>query len=82
MKYLALTLNIMRKRWLFHVILVIELAALLILTNVMTATVNSKTMLLEPYRELMNEKGIVVHVENLMIMEECTNEEIRPFLKI
>ena len=46
MKYLALTLNIMRKRWLFHVILVIELAALLILTNVMTATVNSKTMLL------------------------------------
>lgn len=81
MKYLALTLNIMRKRWLFHVILVMELAALLILTNVMTATVNSKTMLLEPYRALMNEKGAVVQVENLMIMEECTNEEIRPFLK-
>ena len=80
MKYLPLTFGIMRRRWLFTLIIVIETAALLILTNTMIATVISKNMLYEPYRAILEKNGVVVDVSNLNMME-CSNEDIAPFLE-
>ena len=79
MKYLPLTFGIMRRRWLFTLIIVIETAALLILTNTMIATVISKNMLYEPYRAILEKNGVVVDASNLNMME-CSNEDIAPFL--
>ena len=79
MKYLPLTFGIMRRRWLFTLIIVIETAALLILTNTMIATVISKNMLYEPYREILEKNGVVVDASNLNMMD-CGNEDIAPFL--
>lgn len=80
MKYLPLTFGIMRRRWLFTLIIVIETAALLILTNTMIATVISKNMLYEPYRAILEKNGVVVDASNLNMME-CSNEDIAPFLE-
>lgn len=79
MKYLPLTLGIMRRRWVFTLIIVIETAALFILTNTMIATVISKNMLYEPYREILEKNGVVVDASNLNMMD-CGNEDIAPFL--
>ena len=80
MKYLPLTFGIMRRRRLFTLIIVIETAALLILTNTMIATVISKNMLYEPYRAILEKNGVVVDASNLNMME-CSNEDIAPFLE-
>lgn len=81
MKYFQLAFGLMRKRWLFNLILIIEIAALLILTNTMYSTVKSKQMVYEPYKDILSEKGVVVDVSSLDLIE-CSNEEIAPFLEV
>lgn len=81
MRYLRLALGLMRRRWLFNLILIIEVAALLILTNTMYSTVKSKQMVYEPYKDILSKKGVVVDATSLDIME-CSNEEIAPFLEV
>lgn len=80
MRYLSLAGGILRKQWLFTLIIVLETAVLLVLTNTMMAAVNSKNMLYEPYRGLLQETGVVVDASNLYMMD-CDNEEIMPFLE-
>ena len=80
MKYIHLALGMMKKRWLFTVIIVLEIAVLLILTNIMIATANSKYMLYEPYKNLLTENGIVLDVASLNMLE-CDNDDIKPFLE-
>ena len=80
MKYIRLALGMMKKRWLFTVIIVLEIAILLILTNIMIATANSKYMLYEPYKNLLTENGIVLDVASLNMLE-CDNDDIKPFLE-
>ena len=80
MKYIRLALGMMKKRWLFTVIIIIETAVLLVLTNIMIATANSKYMLYEPYKNLLTENGIVLDVSSLNVLE-CDNEDIQPFLE-
>lgn len=81
MRYLRLAFGLMRRRWLFTLILIIEVAALLILTNTMYSTVKSKQMVYEPYKDILSEKGVVVDATSLDLME-CNNEEITPFLEV
>lgn len=81
MKYIQLAFGLMRRRWLFTLILIIEIAALLILSNTMYSTAAAKQMVYEPYREILSEKGVVVDATSLDIME-CSNEEIAPFLEV
>lgn len=81
MKYLQLALGLMRRRLLFTLILIIEVAALMILTNTMYSTAISKQMVYEPYKDILSENGVVVDATSLDIME-CSNEEIAPFLEV
>lgn len=81
MRYLRLALGLMRRRWLFTLILIIEVAALLILTNTMYSTVRSKQMVYEPYKDILSENGVVVDATSLDLME-CNNEEITTFLEV
>ena len=80
MKYIHLAFGMMKKRWLFTVIIIIETAVLLVLTNIMIATANSKYMLYEPYKDLLTENGIVLDVSSLNMLE-CDNDDIKPFLE-
>ena len=80
MRYIHLALGMMKKRWLFTVIIIIETAVLLVLTNIMIATANSKYMLYEPYKNLLTENGIVLDVSSLNMLE-CDNDDIKPFLE-
>ena len=80
MRYIHLALGMMKKRWLFTVIIIIETAVLLVLTNTMIATANSKYMLYEPYKNLLTENGIVLDVSSLNMLE-CDNDDIKPFLE-
>ena len=81
MKYIQLAFGLMRRRWLFTLVLIIEIAALLILTNTMYSTAAAKQMVYEPYRDILSENGVVVDATSLDIME-CYNEEIAPFLEV
>ena len=81
MKYIQLALGLMRQRWLFNLIVIIEIASLLILTNTMYSTVRSKQMIYEPYKDILRENGVVVDAASLDFME-CSNEEIAPFLQV
>ena len=81
MKYIQLAFGLMRRRWLFTLILIIEIAALLILSNTMYSTAAAKQMVYEPYMDILSEKGVVVDATSLDIME-CSNEEITPFLEV
>ena len=60
MNYFRIAISFLRKRWLFTLIIILEIAALLVLTNVMVATVHSKQMVYEPYRNILSENGVVV----------------------
>lgn len=80
MSYFRLAISFLSKRWLFTLIIIIEIAALLVLTNVMIATVHSKQMIYEPYKKILSENGVMLDVSNLDIME-CENEDIKPFLE-
>lgn len=81
MKYIQLAFGLMRRRLLFTLILIVEVAALLILINIMYSTAAAKQMVYEPYREILSENGVVVDASSLDLME-CSNEEITPFLQV
>ena len=59
MKYIHLAFGMMKKRWLFTVIIIIETAVLLVLTNTMIATANSKYMLYEDKNSLFSVENSV-----------------------
>ena len=63
MKYFKIAYNMFVHKLLFNVILIIEIAALLILSNVVIASYNSKAMLYRPYEDILNNEGVAVYVD-------------------
>ena len=59
MRYFKLAYDILVDRFVFNLLIILEIAAMLILTNTVVATYNSKKMLYEPYRELLSHNGVV-----------------------
>ncbi|MGN1457210.1 MAG: hypothetical protein ACI4XP_04550 [Acutalibacteraceae bacterium] len=64
MKYFKIAYNMFVHKLLFNVILIIEIAALLILSNVVIASYNSKSMLYRPYEDILNNnEGVAVYID-------------------
>lgn len=64
MKYFNFGFIAISKKLLFSIFMIIEIAALLVITNVTVANFNSKNMLIEPYQEILN-KGASIYQLNL-----------------
>ncbi len=59
MRYFKLAYDIFTNKFLFNLLVILEISAMLILTNTVIATYNSKKMLYEPYREMLSHNGVV-----------------------
>ena len=59
MRYFKLAYDIFINKFLFNLLIILEIAAMLILTNTVIATYNSKKMLYEPYKEMLSHNGVV-----------------------
>jgi len=59
MRYFKLAYDIFINKFLFNLLVILEIAAMLILTNTVIATYNSKKMLYEPYKEMLSHNGVV-----------------------
>ena len=65
MKYYKIAYGLLVNRFLSALFVSIEIAALLILANTVTATYNSKNLLLKPYRDILQSDGVVLDVSSL-----------------
>ncbi|MBQ9673965.1 MAG: hypothetical protein IJV39_04995 [Ruminococcus sp.] len=61
MKYFKIAYNMLINRILFNLVIVLEIAAVLVLTNTVVATWNSKTMLYDPYKDILKNDGMVIY---------------------
>lgn len=77
MRYFKLAYQIFVSKLLFNVLIILETAALLILTNTVVATYNSKKMLLTPYEELLSHKGLVVLMNDSAELSFSENESLQ-----
>ena len=59
MRYFKLAYDIFTNKFMFNLLVILEIFAMLILTNTVIATYNSKKMLYEPYREILSHNGVV-----------------------
>ena len=57
MKYLKFGFESILKRVGFNILIIVEIALLLLVTNIMIANCNNKSFLYEPYREILSCKG-------------------------
>ncbi|MDD6489713.1 MAG: hypothetical protein PUG48_07860 [Clostridia bacterium] len=82
MKYLKIAYNMFVHKLLFNVILIIEIAALIILSNVVIASYNSKSMLYKPYEDILNNnEGVAVYIDSDMPFTEEDMDNIRKNLE-
>lgn len=67
MRYFKIAYNLIVSRFVFTLIIIVEVAALLILSNVVIGTYNGKDMLYKPYRDIFeNNAGVVMHFDTLV----------------
>ena len=60
MKYFKLAYDMLTHKLLFNIIIIIEIAAVLTLTNIVISAYNGKAMLYEPYKEMLQNSGVVI----------------------
>lgn len=76
MKYFKLAYNIFANKLLLNILAIVEIAAILVLTNTVVATHNSKKMLYAPYEELLSQKGVAFSVYGPEDIYLLSDEEI------
>lgn len=82
MKYFKIAYNMFVHKLLFNVILIIEIAALLILSNVVIASYNSKSVLYRPYEDILNNnEGVAVYIRTDMPFVQKDIDNIRKNLE-
>ncbi len=62
MRYFKLAYNIFANKLLINLVIALEVAAILVLTNTVVSTYNSKKMLYYPYEELLSQNGAVIYL--------------------
>ena len=78
--YFKLSFNILIHKALFNILIIIEIAAMLILTNIVVSSYNGKTFLYEPYKDLLDNDGVVCELD-LAMGYGNTNEDISAIIE-
>lgn len=73
-KYFKIAYGLLANKFLSVLFVSIEIAALMILSNTVIATYNSKNLLLKPYEEILQNDGVVMDVSSLWENENDYNE--------
>lgn len=77
MKYFKLAYDVFVSKLLYNILIILEIVALLVLTNTVVASYNSKKMLLVPYEELLTHKGLVAIMKDSPEFCFSDNEELQ-----
>ena len=77
MKYFKMAYNLIVSRFIFTLIIIFEVAALLILSNTIIGVYNGKNMLYKPYKDIFeNNAGVAINVSNLVGRRETHNSDV------
>lgn len=76
MKYFKLAYDMLTHKLFFNIIIIIEIAAVLTLTNTVISAYNGKAMLYKPYKELLQNSGIVID-QDLNMGMRSNHEDIK-----
>ena len=77
MRYIKLAFHIILYKPWFNLLIILEVTAMLILTNAVIAAYNSRQMLYAPYRDILAEQGVILMLENKEILEIADDDDIR-----
>lgn len=77
MRYIKLAFHIILYKPWFNLLIILEVTAMLILTNAVIAAYNSRQMLYAPYRDILAEQGVVLMLENKEMLEIADDDDIR-----
>lgn len=76
MKYFKLAYDMVIHRFLFNLLIVLEIAAMLILTNTVIAAYNGKKMLYAPYEDMLSNQGVVLVMNRPEEFAFTDNEDV------
>ena len=76
MRYIKLAFHIILYKPWFNLLIILEVTAMLILTNAVIAAYNSRQMLYAPYRDILAEQGVVLMLENKEMLEIADDDDI------
>ncbi len=80
MKYFKLGFNMLIHKTMFNILIILEIAAMLVLTNIVISSYNGKDFLYEPYKKLLNNNGVVCEMD-LSMGYGNNNEDIRKIIE-
>ena len=77
MRYFKIAYNLIVSRFVFTLIIIVEVAALLILSNTIIGVYNGKNMLYKPYKDIFeNNAGVAMDVDDLLWRKETQNSDV------
>ena len=76
-KYFRLAYDIITNKLLFNMLIILEIAGMLVLTNIVIASYNSKKMLYLPYKDILSDKGVVFAAYSHEILEFSENKDVQ-----
>ena len=77
MRYFKIAYNLIVSRFVFTLIIIVEVAALLILSNTIKGVYNGKNMLYKPYKDIFeNNAGVAMDVDDLLWRKETQNSDV------
>ena len=76
MKYFKLAYDMVIHRFLFNLLIVLEIAAVLILTNTVISAYNGKKTLYAPYEEILSNQGVILTMNRPEDFAFTDNEDI------
>lgn len=76
-RYFKLAYDIIINNILFNLLIILEVTGMLVLTNTVIASYNSKQMLYLPYKDILHEKGVVFAAYGHEILEFSENKDVQ-----
>ena len=76
-RYFKLAYDIIINNILFNLLIILEVTGMLVLTNTVIASYNSKQMLYQPYKDILYEKGVVFAAYGHEILEFSENKDVQ-----
>lgn len=76
-RYFKLAYDIIINNILFNLLIILEVTGMLVLTNTVIASYNSKQMLYLPYKDILYEKGVVFAAYGHEILEFSENKDVQ-----
>ena len=76
-KYFRLAYDIITNKFMFNLLIILEITGMLVLTNTVISSYNSKQMLYLPYKDVLSDNGVVFTAYGHEILEFSENKDVQ-----